>query len=158
MSLPKTSLLLVAAQLAGIAGRLGWGVLSDRDRAQRRHPFLLALNVLAIAVVLALAFEPARRSFAALVVISVFAGLTLIGWQGLWVTALSERAGRGRAGATLGFSLTFVGAASGAAPPLYGLVADLTGELRSVWLALAVVLTVAMLPAALLGRPERLRS
>jgi hypothetical protein len=104
---------------------------------------------------LAYSFDAARSSFAVLLVVSLFAGLTLIGWQGLWVTAVSERGGAGRAGITLGFSLTFIGAASAAAPPLYGLVADLTGGLRSIWIALVLVLTLALLPVWLLGRPAR---
>ncbi|HKP17906.1 MAG TPA: MFS transporter, partial [Gaiellaceae bacterium] len=144
LSLPETSLLVVVAQVGGILGRLAWGVLSDHDPQQRRQPYLLGMNLIAIVVALAFAFGPARQSFPALMVVSVFAGLTLIGWQGLWVTAVSERAGPGRAGATLGFALSFIGAASAASPPLYGLVADLTGGLRSIWLALALVLALAL--------------
>ena len=42
-----------------------------------------------------------------------------------------------------------VSSAIAASPPLYGLVADQTGSYRSIWLVLAAVLAVALVPAAL---------
>jgi hypothetical protein len=78
------------------------------------------------------------------------AGLALIGWQGLWVTAVSEAARAESAGAAVGFGLTFIAVAIAAAPPLYGLVADLAGSLRAIWIALSAVLAVALVPASLI--------
>ena len=46
--------------------------------------------------------------------------------------------------------VTFVQAAIAVTPPLYGLVADLSGSYRTIWAALACVLLVAFVPAALL--------
>jgi hypothetical protein len=92
-SLTQTSLLVVAAQVGGIAGRIGWGVLSDHDAAQRREPFLFVMNLLAIGVALAFFAGPVRASFSALRCVAAVAGSALIGWQRRWVTAVAERAG-----------------------------------------------------------------
>jgi cyanate permease len=42
-----------------------------------------------------------------------------------------------------------VAGAIAASPPLYGLVADLTGTYRAIWAVLAGVLVLALVPAAL---------
>ena len=89
-------------------------------------------------------------------VLAALAGLALIGFQGLWVTMISEAAGPDRAGAATGFGITFVAFAIAASPPLYGLVADLAGSYRAIWAALALVLAVAFIPALLVpGAPSR---
>jgi MFS family permease len=62
---------------------------------------------------------------------------------------IAEVAGPERVGAATGFAITFVSGAIAASPPLYGLVADLTGSYRAIWAVLAGVLVVAFVPAAL---------
>jgi MFS family permease len=148
-SLASASLLVVAAQVAGIAGRLLWGALSDRAVASGRKPMLLALTGTGLASALALYAVPRSAPLAALLGVAIFAGLALVGFQGLWVTMLAEAAPPGRVGATTGFAITFVTCAVTLTPPVFGLVADLAGTYRAIWAVLAGLLALAFIPASL---------
>lgn len=152
--LTTAALLVVVAQVGGIVGRIGWGLVSDRLFGGRRRPLLVGITAVGIVVAALLAALPGHAPFAVLAVAAFAAGLSLIGWQGTWVTAVSELAGPARVGAVTGFGLTFVALAIAASPPLYGLVADLAGGFRATWIVLAAVLALALLPALALREPE----
>ncbi len=149
LTLAAASLLVAVAQATGIVGRIGWGAWSDRTLAHGRKPLLLLLTAVALASVLLLLAVPRSAPVAVLVVVAAIAGFALIGFQGLWVTMVTEVAGPARAGTATGFGITFVAAAIAASPPLYGLVADAAGSYRAIWAALACVLAVAFVPASL---------
>jgi MFS family permease len=149
LALATGSLLVAVAQGAGIFGRVVWGALSDRALAYGRKPLLLVLTVVGLVGTLALLGTPRSAPVAVFVPVAALAGLALIGYQGLMVTMVAEAAGPQRAGAATGFSVTFVAASIAISPPLYGLVADLSGSYRAVWGALACVLVVAFVPAVL---------
>ena len=68
---------------------------------------------------------------------------------------IAEVAGPERVGAATGFAITFVACAIALSPPLYGLVADLTGTYRAIWLVLAAILVVALVPADARARVHR---
>jgi MFS family permease len=155
-SLASASLLVVAAQVSGIAGRLLWGALSDRVVATGRKPMLLALTATGLASTLTLYAVPRSAPFAVLLAVALFAGLALVGFQGLWVTMLAEAAPPDRVGATTGFAITFVTCAVTLTPPLFGLVADLTGTYRAIWAVLAGLLALAFIPASLVHEHEQL--
>jgi MFS family permease len=152
-SLASASLLVVAAQVSGIAGRLLWGALSDRLVAGRK-PMLLVLTGTGLASTLALYAVPRSAPFGALLAVALFAGLALVGFQGLWVTMLAEAAPPDRVGATTGFAITFVTCAVTLTPPLFGLVADLAGTYRAIWAVLAGLLALAFIPASLVHEPR----
>ena len=92
---------------------------------------------------------PRTAPIALIGVIVAIAGLALIGYQGLWITMIAEVAGPERVGAATGFAITFVSSAIALSPPLYGLVADLTGTYRAIWIVLAAFLAIALVPAML---------
>jgi sugar phosphate permease len=143
------------AHAGGMVGRLAWGWLSDRAFGGRRRPLLGVITAAAVVVALALAALPGGASVAVIAVIAFLAGLSILGWQGVWVTLVCELAGADRAGAATGFALTFIALASLVAAPLYGLVVDLTGSYRTMWLALATALAASSLPLLLAReRPE----
>lgn len=153
ISLPAAVLLVAIAQAGGIAGRIAWGLLADRLR--RRRPVMLAITVTGIASAALLAVLPERSSFAEFSVAAFLAGVSVIGWQGVWMTSISEFAGAGLAGSVTGFGLMFVWGASAWSPPLYGLVADVTGSYRVMWLALAAALIVSLIPVLLGREPDQ---
>lgn len=157
LALTTGSLLLVVANAAGAVGRVGWGALSDRVLGFGRKPLLLMLNGAGLAGALLLFLMPGSPSFFALSGVAAIAGLSLIGFQGLWVTMVAEAAGPDRVGAATGFAVTFVTVAIAASSPLFGLVADLAGSYRAIWLALAVVVSAAFVPALLVQEERRPR-
>ncbi|MDX6438026.1 MAG: hypothetical protein QOF45_609 [Gaiellaceae bacterium] len=154
LSLPAASLLVAVAQGAGVAGRVLWGVFSDRAVAHGRKPQLLALTAVGLLAVLLLLAVPRSVPTAVLVAVAALVGFALMGFQGLWITVLAETAGPDRVGAATGLAVTFVIASAALAPPLYGLAADVAGTYRAVWAVLAVVLAAAFIPAVLLQEPE----
>jgi MFS transporter, ACS family, aldohexuronate transporter len=150
LTLATASLLLAVAQAFGILGRVGWGALSDRLLRRGRKPLLIALTLVAMLAALLLFGLPRSAPVAVWVPVAALAGFAMIGFQGLWVTMVAEAAGPARAGAATGFAITFVAAGIAVSPPLYGLVADLTGSYRAIWAALAMVLAAALVPATLI--------
>jgi MFS family permease len=154
LSLARASLLVAVAQATGIAGRVLWGAFSDRALAHGRKPQLLILTGVGLAAALLLFAVPRNVPTAVLVLVAALVGFALFGYQGLWITILSETAGPDRVGAATGFAVTFVVAAAALSPPFYGLVADITGTYRAMWAVLAAILALAFIPAALLQEPE----
>jgi predicted MFS family arabinose efflux permease len=154
LTLATASLLVAVAQASGIVGRIAWGAWSDRTLAHGRKPLLLVLTAVALAGVLLLLAAPRSAPVAVLVVVSAIAGVALIGFQGLWVTMVTELAGPDRAGTATGFGVTFISIAIAISPPMYGLIADATGNYRAIWAALAGVLVLAFVPAALVHERE----
>ncbi len=150
LSLASASLLVGLANGVGIVGRIAWGAISDRALARGRKPLLLLLNAAGLVAALALLATPSSAPVAVFAVVAAFAGFALIGYQGLFITFVAETAGPRRVGAATGFVVTFVQTAIAVTPPLYGLVADVSGSYRAIWAALACVLLVAFVPAALL--------
>lgn len=148
-TLAEGSILVALANVAGIIGRVLWGLVSDHHRGGSRKAYLLTINVVGLIGSLLLFVVPRTAPVGVLVVIVAVAGLGLIGYQGLWITMIAEVAGPERVGAATGFAITFVSSAIALSPPLYGLVADLTGTYRAIWLVLAGILVVALVPAAL---------
>jgi predicted MFS family arabinose efflux permease len=159
VALVSASVLVAVAQTFGVIGRVGWGAASDRVLRRGRKPMLIRLTGVAFLAALLLFAMPRSAPLAVWGVVAALAGLALIGFQGLWITMISEAAGPDRAGAATGFGITFVAFSIAASPPLYGLVADLAGSYRAIWAALALVLAVAFIPALLVpGAPSRRRT
>jgi MFS family permease len=157
LTLAEGSILVAIANVAGIVGRVFWGLVSDRHDGGSRKVYLLTINAVGLAGALLLFAVPRSAPIALLAAIVALAGLGLIGYQGLWITMIAEVAGPERVGAATGFAITFVSCAIAASPPLYGLVADLAGSYRAIWLVLAGVLAIALVPAALVREsPEEI--
>lgn len=149
-SLTAAALVVGVAQLAGIVGRIAWGAVSDRLVERGRHSVLVTLTAGSLGATIVLLLLPPRAPVAAVLGVAALTGVTLIGYQGVWMAMLAESAGPARVGAATGFALTFTVTAITISPPLYGLAADLAGTYSAVWIALALVLCVAFVPVAML--------
>jgi predicted MFS family arabinose efflux permease len=155
ISLAAAALWLVSiVQVGGVLGRIAWGSVSDRLLGGRRRPLLAVISGIGAAGFLALALLPADAPVTAFGVAGFLGGISVIGWQGMFITGLAEIAGPRRAGAATGFALTFVSIGIAASPPLFGLVADLAGSYEAMWLALAIVVALSLVPALLVREPS----
>jgi predicted MFS family arabinose efflux permease len=114
----------------------------------------MLLNATGLLAALALLLTPRSAPIGVFAVVAALGGFALIGYQGLWITLLAEMAGPRRVGAATGFAVTFVQISIALTPPLYGLVADVSGTYRSVWGVLVFVLLLALIPAALIRERE----
>ncbi len=134
LSVVAAGALLAVFQVGGIAGRIGWGIFSDRTG--RRTPVMLLVGLIAIGSCIIMAFI-GRETFLPLIVVLAFIlGCSAMGWNGLYMTLVAELVPLRAAATALGASLTvaFVGMLL---TPVFGLVADLTGSYRASWLLLA---------------------
>lgn len=145
--------LLALSNLTGFAGRLVWGWVSDRFFGSRRRPGLELLSVIGIASTALLAAAPAGNAATLVAGIgAALGGFCLIGWQGLWVTMVSELAPEGSSGTAVGYALLFTNAGIVVWPPLLGLTADVTGSFRWSWVLLGVALVLSLVPLRAIAR------
>ena len=143
---------LTAANLGGVVGRIGWGVVSDRWLAARRTLRALGL-LMAIACALAAAFSPGWPSWLVYATCAVL-GATAIGWNGVFLSEVARRAPPGQAGAATGGSLfvTFVG--SVVWPPTFGLLQRASGSYGVCFAAAGALCAAAVLLAGLAWRRD----
>ncbi|HEX3551421.1 MAG TPA: MFS transporter [Candidatus Elarobacter sp.] len=138
------ALAFACAQGAAVAGRLGWGFVSDRVlHGERLIPFAI-ICVLAACATAALSTLHAG-AVAPLFGAALVLGFSGAGWNGLMAAALAEVGGVDRAASALGLALTAIFAASAVAPTAFGAVADHT-SLRVSWLVASALALVAMAP------------
>lgn len=110
-----------AMQLLGAGLRIAVGRWSDLVGA-RIAPLLKLACALAAALAVSAALTEAP--LALFVPAFLIAGALSQSWNGLAFTATAELAGRGRAGAALGFQQTALAVASGIAPPVFALLVE----------------------------------
>jgi predicted MFS family arabinose efflux permease len=154
-SLPpgRAALILVAAQAAGVVGRIGLAAWSDRARSDRQG--VVTLSMLAVIGALALLVSPAGRSPVTACVAFVWLGFWGIGWYGPWVALVTEAAPGSRTGFALGLAMAVNQVAIVVVPPLLGLLRDVTGGFAAPWDLLIVMNCLAL--AAAVGRRARRR-
>jgi len=152
LSVVAAGAFLAVFQVGGITGRIGWGVVSDR--IGRRGPVMVLVGLVAMGSCLAMA---SAREDTFILLIAVFAfllGLSAMGWNGVYLTLLSESVPMHAAATAMGASLTIAFVGMFLVSPLFGLVADLTGSYAASWLGLAGWAVVGVV-LGLLGRQPR---
>ncbi|HKX16840.1 MAG TPA: MFS transporter [bacterium] len=144
--------LLLAVHGGGIAGRLGWGWLSDRVLGGLRTPALAWCAALCAVFPLALAALPRPVPVAAAAAVACVGGLLLLGWNGLFSTLVLEHARAHDAGAAMGVSMTMLYAVTFITPPIFGWVVERTSY-ATAWTTLAVLLAVGYAVARRVPEP-----
>lgn len=148
--------LLVAAQIAGAAGRILWGVWSDRLFGGRRKPALILANLLAALGALVIGWLPLHTPLWLIAPLVVVYAFNTLGWHGNWVALLVEIGGSARQGRTVsqGMSIMYPGII--VLPPLFGWFVDRTHSWSGAWSLLSLVMLLGIL--LLLRVPERPRA
>lgn len=147
-SLTLAASLLALGQICGVAGRIFWGLLSDRFFGSRRKPALLLVGSLAILMTLWASLFTPQSPFALVLLVVALLGLTLLGWNGLYLALVSELAGSRVAGIAIGLSNTGAFLGIVILPPIFGFLVDQSDSYRPAWIALAgmTLLALAVLP------------
>ena len=127
--------ILAVLQVGGIAGRIGWGAVSDR--VGRRVPIMVLAGALAVPCCLILGLLGGQASPQVLVLLAGILGLSVVGWNGLYIAIVSESAPERAAATAVGAGLTFTNLGSFVTPPVFGLLLDLSDSYSAFWLALA---------------------
>jgi len=134
--------LMFVAQLCGVAGRVILAAWSDRAGTSRFR--LVVASMLAVgAGLVVLAVVNARVPWPALILIAAWLGFFGLGWYGPWVAFVADVSPRESLGLALGTAMALNQIAIVAAPPLLGLLHDLTGGYTAVWGSLVVLLAAA---------------
>lgn len=147
--------LLFLAQLAGAAGRVLWGVASDRLFGGYRRPALLWANGLAALGALALGGLPPGTPAPLITVLVIAYAFCTLGWHGSWIALVAEIAGPERQGRTIGFAMTLMYPGIIVLPPLVGAFVDLTHDWRGAWWLVAATLVVGLVLLRGVREPPR---
>jgi ACS family hexuronate transporter-like MFS transporter len=143
MSLAEASWFLVAANAGGVAGRLFWGTISDRLFKGRRRGPLILVSLLGCAGFIILGWIPVSTPVILLLVIVFALGATIIGWNGVYITLLSEIAPPDKRGRSVAYGMAIAQVGIFGGPFAFGVLVDLSGSYRIAWTAVAVALLVA---------------
>jgi len=143
LSLILAAFSLTLVNIAGVLGRLLWGMASDRLFKGSRRFILQFITGLILAVTLVLGLTP-RLSPALLFFLFFLLGFSAFGWNGVFLVLGGELAGRGQAGRATGFIMTIVFLGNLTGPLLFGKIIDATGGYRLSWIFVAAAMAVAL--------------
>ncbi|MER6507925.1 MFS transporter [Nonomuraea sp. NPDC001636] len=144
MDAASAALVYVAVQCAGALGRICLAAWSDRHRSGRYACVLTCLA--AVIIGMTVLATPVGRSSVAACLLFVWLGFFGIGWYGPWVAYVAESAPPDHTGSVLGLAMAVSQVAIVLAPPVLGLLTDLTGSFAPAW-ALLAALTAATMAA-----------
>jgi MFS transporter, ACS family, hexuronate transporter len=135
-SLELSGTILALSFAVGALGRVGWGICSDyffRDR----ETGLAVIGAIGAAVCVALGFITPLTPVWILYLLSVFSGLSLMGWMGIWMALVGELSRGKSTGLGIGLSFFFANIGLLVGPPSFGFLTDLTHSYFIAWLFLA---------------------
>ena len=142
---------LALAQVAGMVGRIGWGVVADRLAPA---PVLRFLGAAIAGSSLALAVATPAWPAAAVAAAGIAMGATAIGWNGVLLGETARLAPPGQAGAATAMLGVVFALVMLAAPSLFSLLVQLTGGYAAgfgLCAAAGMVGAVALGPLARVG-------
>ena len=125
---------LSAAMIAGIAGRLLWGIAADRWQRPRFTLGILGAGMSAGAFATAM-ISPAWP-IAAVMLISMVYGATAVGWNGVYLAEVAHVAPPGRAAAATGASLAMTYSGVVVLPSLFWGIVAIGGSYRAAFIAI----------------------
>jgi len=136
--------LLAAGQMCGAGGRIGWGLVSDRLLGGRRQPAMILVGIMAMVIMVITAFFTPETPFWLVSVVVALFGLTIMGWNGLYLARVSDVVGTGMAGVAVGLSNTGAFLGIVVIPPIFGWIVEASDSYRVGWIVLAATLIVPL--------------
>lgn len=139
VSVVTAGALFVVVNIAAMAARIGWGLVSDRRFQGRRRPPLVIIVVLTVCSSLCAAILPSNTPLWLVAALSVLFGISAFAWTGILGTLVIEIVGAESAGSAISLVQVLSTPATLIASPLFGLLADVSGSYRASWLVLTVI-------------------
>ena len=136
---------LALVQAGGIAGRIGWGLVSDFLAGGRRKLILVIIGIIAILQLLFLGRIGPETPASLFVLFILLLGSTTIGYHGVLFGLMGEIVRKEVVGLATGFSLTITFLGIVLYPPVFGYLVDRLGTYSPAWDMLAVSWVVALL-------------
>ncbi len=137
--------LFVVVNVAAMVARIGWGLVSDRQFRGKRRPVLVLIVVLTICSSLGAALLPAHTPLWIVALLSILFGVSAFAWTGILGTLVVEVVGAESAGSAISLVQVLSTPATLFSPPLFGLLADLSGSYRASWLVLSGIGMIGLL-------------
>jgi predicted MFS family arabinose efflux permease len=136
--------LLSASQLAGVAGRIGWGFVADRVPAPR----LLLLGIALLMAVAAglMSLFTAAWPVGAIAAVVILLGATASGWNGVFLAGIIREGGPAEVGLATSGSLMFTYLGIVLGPSLFGALASSVGFPKAY-----IIMGAAVLLGGILG-------
>jgi predicted MFS family arabinose efflux permease len=138
----SAALILVAVQGAGAAGRIFLAAWSDHRRSGRYGCVMTCMA--AVILGMTALMTPVGHSPMAAGLLFIWLGFFGIGWYGPWVAYVAESAPPDTRGFALGLAMAINQIAVVAAPPVLGLIKDLTHSFTPAWGFLSAMTAVAL--------------
>lgn len=161
-SVPDQAMRIVAAggflavcQVGGAMGRPGWGIVSDRLFGGRRMAVLAVIGTLSGLTSILMAIVDSAWPLSLLTVAAFVFGTAALGWNGVYNALLTETVNPKYAATGVGLSMTVTELGTIIGPPLFGMVADVTGFYQPAWIFLGCVSAAGAAVALFATRWER---
>jgi ACS family hexuronate transporter-like MFS transporter len=135
---------LALVQAGGIAGRIGWGLVSDFLARGRRKSILIIIGIIAVVQLFLLGRIGKDIPTGLLILFIALLGSTTIGYHGVLFGLMGEIVRREVVGLATGFSLTITFLGIVLYPPLFGYLVDRLGSYSPAWDLLAVSWVAAL--------------
>jgi MFS family permease len=142
--------MLFATQAAGVVGRIALAAWSDRQPS-RLTPVAVSAAMASLGAVV-LAIMGIGPSYSLLLALSAIIGFFAFGWYGPWVVFVAEAAPGRAVGTTLALAMTANQLAIVVAPPIFGLIYDLSNSYSIPLLVTAVFLAVVAFRVGVVAR------
>ena len=156
LTLLSASRCLALAQFGGMAGRVLFGMLSDRLFGGRRRLPLVLAGAGSAACSIVIASTGAGVSTTALAMLAFVFGVVGIGWNGVQHTWMAELAGPRAAGTAVGLGLGISSAGVTLGPVIFGYFVQRAGGFRTPWIVLALAMALAITLLFLVRERRRL--
>ena len=138
------AIVLLLTQIAGFAGRLIWGALSDLRFGGRRRGVLLAILLLAACGAIGMSLADENTATSVAVPMAILLGFTTAGSPGIYIALISDLSPARGGVATMGVGIMVIQGSAIVVPPIFGALADGTGSYRLGWIVLAALMLLTM--------------
>ena len=136
--------LFVVVNVAAMVARIAWGLVSDRQFQGKRRPVLVIIVALTVCSTLGAALVPSQTPLWLVAILAILFGVSAFAWTGVLGTLVIEIVGAESAGTAISLVQGLSTPATLLAPPLFGLLADVTGNYRASWLVLTLISMVGL--------------
>ena len=134
---------LTVAQVAGMVGRIGWGLIADRlDDGARRTLRGLTFAMAACGLLLPFMHEGSPTGLVLLLLAAY--GATAVAWNGVYLATVARSVPQAEAATATGGSLFFTYFGVVLAPPLFGAAAGWSGSIGMAFALMALPLGAAV--------------
>lgn len=155
LSIVMSGMLLLISEVSGSAGRVAWGMISDRIFNGRRIIILIMIAIITAICSVTVTFLPQHTPFIGLVPIISLFGFAVSGFNGIWMNLASELVPKEFAGISSGFSILFGSAGVIIMPPLFGYLIDRSGTYMYGWYFISCLMIAVLILLFILRKQQQ---